>query len=269
MLPTGRLYGAQTVSLSVKTPDHIIDGVNNSLVRLTAYAQAEAFTADPPNDEPVDGVFALISGVPLGGLSGAVASEIYYKIEVPAKQSRLEIATWGGEGDVDLYVRRAPSRPSRRDYRPHLVGNNETVTINNPKAGTYIMLKGSQEYSERRCGPCLGQRSRGPMSGRSASDDPVRPVRGFGRSLGCCSIPDGRHRCRTACLPHDRRRCDRSIRSPVGVAVDRDHDPIDADVSRGDLERQKRHLRTERLQNAVAPAPEHGISAPVMLTSLM
>jgi len=138
-----------TVSLSVKTPDHIIDGVNNSLVRLTAYAQAEAFTADPPNDEPVDGVFALISGVPLGGLSGAVASEIYYKIEVPAKQSRLEIATWGGEGDVDLYIRRG-AKPTLKtwDYRPHLVGNNETVTINNPKAGTYyIMLKGSQEYS--------------------------------------------------------------------------------------------------------------------------
>ncbi len=45
---------------------------------------------------------------------------------------------------------------------------------------------------------------------------------------------------------------------PSGVAVDRDHDPIDADVSRGDLER-RRHLRTERLQNAVAPASEHGI----------
>lgn len=137
-----------TVSLSVKTPDQPIE-VNNSRVRLTAYAQAEAFTADPPNDEPVDGVFALISGVPLGGLSGAVASEIYYKIEVPAKQSRLEIATWGGEGDVDLYVRRG-AKPTLKtwDDRPHRVGNNETVTINNPKAGTYyIMLKGSQEYS--------------------------------------------------------------------------------------------------------------------------
>ncbi len=137
-----------TVSLSVKTPDHVIDGVNNSLVRLTAYAEAEAFTANPPADEP-DDVFALTSGVPLGGLSGRIASETYYKIEVPAKQSRLEIATWGGEGDVDLYVRRG-AKPTLKtwDYRPHLAGNNETVAINNPKAGTYyIMLKGSQEYS--------------------------------------------------------------------------------------------------------------------------
>ncbi len=96
-----------------------------------------------------DPVAALSNGVPVTGLTGATGSEVYYRIDVPAGQASLEIKTSGGTGDADLYVRR-DSKPTTTewDYRPHLIGNNETVTINNPTAGTYfIMLRGYQAYA--------------------------------------------------------------------------------------------------------------------------
>jgi hypothetical protein len=94
-------------------------------------------------------VTTLNNGVPVTGLSGATGSEVYYKIDVPAGQSKLEIQTSGGTGDLDLYVRK-DSKPTTTewDHRPYLSGNNETVTINNPAAGTYyIMLRAYQAYT--------------------------------------------------------------------------------------------------------------------------
>jgi len=96
-----------------------------------------------------DTVTTLTNGVPVTGLSGASSSETHYKIDVPAGQASLVIQISGGTGDVDLYVRK-DSKPTTAqwDYRPYLIGNNETVTINNPSAGTYyIMLRGYQAYT--------------------------------------------------------------------------------------------------------------------------
>ena len=61
----------------------------------------------------------------------------------------LEIAISGGTGDADLYVRRgAQPTTTAYDYRPYLSGNNETVTVNNPTAGTwYIGIRGYAAYS--------------------------------------------------------------------------------------------------------------------------
>ncbi|MCU0916500.1 MAG: PPC domain-containing protein, partial [Planctomycetes bacterium] len=91
----------------------------------------------------------LTNGVAATGIAGAAASEKFYKIDVPAGQDSLEIKTSGGTGDVDLYVRRGtqPTTTSY-DYRPYKVGNEETVDVNNPAAGTwYIMLRGYASYS--------------------------------------------------------------------------------------------------------------------------
>ncbi len=94
-------------------------------------------------------VKALTNGVPATGISGAANGAIYYSIEVPAGQAKLEIAMSGGTGDADLYVKQG-SLPttSSYDYRPYLVGNNETVNVESPKAGTwYIMIRGYSDYS--------------------------------------------------------------------------------------------------------------------------
>ncbi len=94
-------------------------------------------------------VIPLSNGVPVTGLSGATGTEVFYKIDVPAGQSKLEIETYGGTGDLDMYVRKN-SKPttSEWDWRPYLSGNNEIVTINSPEAATYyIMLRAYQAYA--------------------------------------------------------------------------------------------------------------------------
>jgi hypothetical protein len=98
---------------------------------------------------PPDDVTPLTNGVPVPGISGGAGSEKFYKIDVPAGQAKLEIMTFGGTGDVDLYVRKgAKPTATEYDYRPYLVGNDETVTIDNPTAGTYfIMLKSFAAYA--------------------------------------------------------------------------------------------------------------------------
>ena len=75
---------------------------------------------------------------------------MFFKIEVPAGQTRLEIAMSGGTGDADLYVRVGDKpTPHQWDYRPFVLGSNETVTIDDPKAGTYyIMLRGYRAYTD-------------------------------------------------------------------------------------------------------------------------
>ncbi|MBN1507021.1 MAG: pre-peptidase C-terminal domain-containing protein [Sedimentisphaerales bacterium] len=91
----------------------------------------------------------LQNGVPVTGISGAKDSEKIYRIEVPAGQTNLEIAAWGGTGDADLYVKFG-ARPTKTDYdyRPYLAGTDETVTVNTPTAGTwYVMLLGYSDYS--------------------------------------------------------------------------------------------------------------------------
>jgi len=91
----------------------------------------------------------LANGVPVPGLAGTEGTEKYFQIDVPAGQTKLEIAMSGGTGDADLYVKLgALPTTSSYDYRPYLFGNNETVTINNPAAGTwYIMIRAYNAYT--------------------------------------------------------------------------------------------------------------------------
>jgi hypothetical protein len=96
-----------------------------------------------------DGVIDLKNGVPVTGLEGAAASQQFFKIEVPADQTQLEIAISGGTGDADLYVRLGDKPTTKEyDFRPYRLGNKETVTIDDPKAGTYfIMIRGYVRYT--------------------------------------------------------------------------------------------------------------------------
>ena len=92
-----------------------------------------------PSEGGGDG--SLRNGVPVTGIGGAVASQQFWTIQVPAGTSSLTVAMSGGTGDADLYVR-AGAQPTTTTYdcRPYLTGNNETCTISNPAAGTYHVL---------------------------------------------------------------------------------------------------------------------------------
>ncbi|MBY0454423.1 MAG: pre-peptidase C-terminal domain-containing protein [Burkholderiaceae bacterium] len=83
------------------------------------------------------------------GLSGAAGSANVFTIQVPAGGRNLVIATSGGTGDVDLYVK-AGATPTTTsfDCSPYLQGNAEKCTLSAPKAGAYyILLQGAAAYS--------------------------------------------------------------------------------------------------------------------------
>ena len=118
---------------------------------LNAYAavQAAAGNGTPSPEPDVPGNTVLQKGVAVTGIAGAASSAAYWTVQVPAGASNLTIASSGGSGDADLYVR-AGSQPTTSTYdcRPYQSGNNETCTIASPVAGTYhVMLRGYSAYS--------------------------------------------------------------------------------------------------------------------------
>ncbi len=91
----------------------------------------------------------LSNGVPLTGLAAATGASLNYTMQVPAGASNLVIASSGGSGDADLYVRYG-SAPTTTTYdcRPYLSGNNESCSFPTPTAGTYhVMLRAYSAYS--------------------------------------------------------------------------------------------------------------------------
>lgn len=93
------------------------------------------------DDDGGDGAATLINGVALTGLSGASGDSRLYKLEVPAGAGGLVLRTFGGSGDVSLYVGdgTVPTVDSH-DYAAVHSGNNESVVVTHPVAGTYYLL---------------------------------------------------------------------------------------------------------------------------------
>jgi hypothetical protein len=108
----------------------------------TATANLTVTTAGPS-------VTVLANAVPISGISGALASQQYFRIDVPTGQDSLTVSISGGNADADLYVRRgALPTTSAFDCRPFTTGNNETCTFNAPAAGAwYVMVRGYTAFS--------------------------------------------------------------------------------------------------------------------------
>jgi vibriolysin len=98
---------------------------------------------------PPSGGSVLQNGVALTGLAGAQGGKLNYTIEVPAGKSTLVVASSGGSGDADLYVKfGAVPTSTSYDCRPYKSGNTETCTLNAPKAGTWhVQLSGFSAFS--------------------------------------------------------------------------------------------------------------------------
>jgi endonuclease I len=91
----------------------------------------------------------LQNGVAVTGLSASTGQSLTYTLAVPTGATNLQIASSGGSGDADLYVRygSAPTTTSY-DCRPYLTGNNETCSVASPQAGTwYVMLRAYTSFS--------------------------------------------------------------------------------------------------------------------------
>lgn len=121
-------------------------GSSSFTVRVTDAAGAthtRAFTV------VVARIVTLANGVAVTDIGGAAGSIRYFSIEVPAGTSRLTVATSGGTGDVDLYLRRgALPQEFAYDCRPFRPGAEETCSIASPAVGTwYIMLRGYSDHA--------------------------------------------------------------------------------------------------------------------------
>lgn len=121
------------------------------IVDAEAALLAVGGNADDGDDNGNDdsSIIELENGQPQTNLAGAQYSQSYFKIEVPEGAGNLVFSLSGGNGDADIYVREgAEPTTDSYDYRPYLNGNNETVTIEEPEAGTYfVMLRGYYGYS--------------------------------------------------------------------------------------------------------------------------
>ncbi|NEX87117.1 hemagglutinin [Aeromonas rivipollensis] len=91
----------------------------------------------------------LQNGVAVTNLTAAKGGKLNYTVEVPTGKSQLVIASSGGSGDADLYVKfGAVPTSNSYDCRPYKSGNAETCTLNAPKAGTWhVQLSGFGAFS--------------------------------------------------------------------------------------------------------------------------
>jgi hypothetical protein len=77
----------------------------------------------------------------LTNLSLSQGQELHLRFEVPEGQGPLGLHMSEGFGDADLYVRYgAPPTTSLWDYRPYEVGNQESVSVESPPAGTWYAM---------------------------------------------------------------------------------------------------------------------------------
>lgn len=91
----------------------------------------------------------LQNNVAKTGLAGSSGTELSYTVVIPAGAKNLVIATSGGTGDADLYVKFG-SAPTTSSYncRPYLSGNAESCSFATPQTGTYyVKVRGYSTFS--------------------------------------------------------------------------------------------------------------------------
>ncbi len=147
--------GNAVFALSASAPDSAI----GDTVTLTVAATSQTQDPDDGNnnavaaisviEDPASAATTLVNGVLLQGQSGNAGESLLYRIEVPAGARNLRILTAGGSGDVTLYASH-DTVPTDADYqvRSQRPGNNETVQVVTPQAGTwYIRVVGVRAFA--------------------------------------------------------------------------------------------------------------------------
>lgn len=166
----GSYSGQTSVTLTSTTPDAVIRYTLNGttpttgsevytapiLVTASTQINAAAFATGYSTSAVATGSYTITSQVqalthntPVANLAGAQGSVGNFRFAVPAGMASVTISIAGGTGDADLYVKYGQlATTSVYDQRPYLGGNNETVTLTNPRAGDYfVMLHGYRAYA--------------------------------------------------------------------------------------------------------------------------
>ncbi len=112
-------------------------------------AVSKAIGNDTSTPDP--GAIALANGILLTGQKGDVGESLIYALSVPQGAKNLSLRSLGGTGDVSMYVSigSAPAADgSDATYKSVKAGNNESVVLSTPTAGTYyIRLVGVKAFA--------------------------------------------------------------------------------------------------------------------------
>jgi PKD repeat protein len=106
-----------------------------------ASASQAVVVAEPPR--------VLANGEPAAELWGGAGSERRFVVELPPGAVELTVATAGGAGDVDLYLRHEePPALTDPACRPLLADGEEPCTVAAPAAGRWhVLLRGTGDYA--------------------------------------------------------------------------------------------------------------------------
>jgi CubicO group peptidase (beta-lactamase class C family)/fibronectin type 3 domain-containing protein len=112
--------------------------------KVSKYIESDfSNTAAPHGSDIITKI--LKNGVHVINISGAESTTKTYQIEVPEGQALLEIKAYGGKGDHELC---AGIDGSTNKYRSLIDSVSETIRIENPEAGSYLIhLYGKTDYS--------------------------------------------------------------------------------------------------------------------------
>jgi serine protease len=123
---------------STATPFTVVPPFNQSQGPGIANAAAAVLAATLPI--PADNGTVIANRIATS-TSGTAGDAKLFKLVVPAGRTSVNLRTFGGTGNVSLYVARdrVPTTASfdRSSVKP---GNSETVLLTNPVAGTYYLL---------------------------------------------------------------------------------------------------------------------------------
>ena len=106
---------------------------------VDAKAALDEALEEPCNPDTEDCGTPLVNKVPVSGQSGAAGDEVLFTFEAEAG-ALLSIMTYGGTGNVSLYVKfDSQPTPTSFDAKSTRPGNSETVRFTAPEAGTYYI----------------------------------------------------------------------------------------------------------------------------------
>ncbi|PKG82899.1 peptidase S8 [Colwellia sp. 75C3] len=91
----------------------------------------------------------LENGVVKGGLTASTGNDLVFTMEVPAGATDINIATTGGSGDADLYVKfGAEPTDGVYDCRPYKSGNVESCASTQEGGTYYVRVKAYSDFAD-------------------------------------------------------------------------------------------------------------------------
>jgi hypothetical protein len=114
-------------------------------ITVTVYVSGQEYSANATLSHHKQPCQTLSNGTVLSNLSGGEDSIQGFEIDVPSGATNLNVQTWGGSGDCDLYL--TFSRPDFDTYWSEGGSNWEEIFVPSPDSGKwYIVLYGCDSY---------------------------------------------------------------------------------------------------------------------------